>query len=258
MNRFDPGYWNLLWELTRADFKVRDQSTTLGFLWTLLHPAFEFMILYLLFTRWIGAKVDNYAAFLILGLVPFRFFQKATSYGLTALRRRAALARNFKFPKEILVLSAVGSELWVFLLEFAALLPFLLFIGVRPTAGWALVPFVLGVEILLVISTALIMSLIVLRFEDAERIWSIAMTLGFYVTPVFYPLAILSEERRALLHWNPLAVLVEAFRESLMRGWSHDWIGLSAVGAAAVALFAFSLWTFRRDPAWIADRMVEQ
>ena len=45
MRRLTPEYWFLLWELTRTEFKLRDQGTLLGFLWTLLHPALMFIVL---------------------------------------------------------------------------------------------------------------------------------------------------------------------------------------------------------------------
>ena len=112
-------YLELLWSLTWTDFKLRDQGSVLGFLWTLLHPALIFTVLYLLFTKWMGRLVDGFAAYLLIGIVQYQFFEKSTSYALTSLRRKTLLVRNFKFPREILVFASVGSVFISYLLEMA-------------------------------------------------------------------------------------------------------------------------------------------
>ena len=140
MRRFSPSYWFLFWELTRTEFKLRDQGTALGFAWTLLHPALMFIVLYTLFINWLGKFVDQYAAYLIIGLVQWQFFEKATMLGLGSLRRKSNLIRNFRFAREIIVLSAVGSVFWSYLLETAVLMVFLLLLGIRPAASWLLLP----------------------------------------------------------------------------------------------------------------------
>ena len=46
-----PAFWRLLWELTWVEFKLREQGTVLGFIWTLLYPLLMFIVLYCLFVR---------------------------------------------------------------------------------------------------------------------------------------------------------------------------------------------------------------
>src|SRR3989338_11260350 len=98
-------YLDVLWEMTRGEIKQRDQGTALGFLWTLLHPALIFAVLYGLFSKWVGKFVDGYVVYLLVGLVLWNFFQKATTYALGSFRRFRGTVLNYRFPREIVVLS---------------------------------------------------------------------------------------------------------------------------------------------------------
>jgi ABC-type polysaccharide/polyol phosphate export permease len=250
-------YWRLLWELTRSDFKLREQANVMGFLWTLLHPALMFAVMYLLFTKWIGRFVDNYAAYLIVGIVQWQFFEKATQNSIKSLKNKSALIKNFKFPKEIVVLSAVGCVFWSYLLELAVLLAFLLFLGVAPTIFWLSLPALIALHLAFTTGVSLGLSLIAVQYEDFDRIWSIATMAGFYLTPVFYPLSILSPERRSLLSFNPLLHIVEVTRGVLIDGGGAALSGPLIVVSASVLMAAVTLRIFRSEPAWITDRIVE-
>jgi ABC-type polysaccharide/polyol phosphate export permease len=257
MRLTEPRYWNLLWELTRTDFKLRDQGTVLGFLWTLLHPALMFVVLYLLFTKWVGKFVDNYAAYLIIGIVQWQFFEKATSFSLSSLRRKAMLARNFKFPKEIIVLSSVGCVFWSYLLELAVLLLFLFCLGIRPSLCWLALPCAVCGNLLLTLGASLSLSLLAVLYEDIERIWSILTLIGFYMTPIFYPLSILTPGRQELLKLNPMLHVIDAFRFSLIGAPIDVHSGFLYAMLLGAGLSVGALILFRRDPPWIIDRIVE-
>jgi len=172
MKPWSPAYRFLFWELTRTEFKVRDQGTVLGFLWTLLHPVLMFTVLYFLFISWFDRFVEQYAAFLIVGLVQWQFFDKATSLALNSLRRKNALVRNFKFPLEIIVFSAVGSVLWSYLLETVVLLGFLLCLGLTPAVSWPLLPAVIAVHVAFTLGVSMVLALAAVEFQDLDRVWT--------------------------------------------------------------------------------------
>lgn len=249
-------YWALLWELTRTEFKLRDQGTALGFLWTLLHPALMFLVLYVLFTKWLGRHVEDYAAYLLVGLVQWQFFEKATAAGLSSLRRKAALIRNFDFAREIVVAASAGSVFVSYVMELAVMLAFLALLGVAPTAGWLALPLLVLVTAGLVLSVSLALALLSAEFEDLERVWGLLLAAGFYVTPVFYPLHLVSADYHGLMSLNPLLHVLDAWRACLLSGGLADWTPLAAVGAAGAALAAGCLLAFRRWERRIAGRVI--
>lgn len=260
-SRVDPRlapsrYWALLWELTRTEFKLRDQGTALGFLWTLLHPALMFLVLYLLFTKWLGRHVPDYPAYLLVGLVQWQFFEKATAAGLSSPRRKAALIRNFDFARELVVAASVGSVFVSYAMELVVMLAFLALLGVAPSTGWLALPLLVLVIAALALSVSLALALLSVEFEDLERVWALLLAAGFYVTPVFYPLHLVSAEYHGLLSLNPLLHVIDAWRACLLVGGPASWVPLAAVAAGSAALAVASLLAFRRWERRIAGRVI--
>src|SRR5207237_8705306 len=103
--------WDLFWMLTRTEFRLRDQGTLVGFLWTLMHPLFIFAVLSTMFAHWMAPKIPHYSACLLIGIVQWNFFLSGTEAGLTSLRRKARLMASFAFPRALIVLSSVVAVL---------------------------------------------------------------------------------------------------------------------------------------------------
>jgi len=243
-------YLHLLWELTRCEWRMRDQATTLGFLWTLLHPLLMFVVLYAVFTRWMPDPRAQYASLLLVGIVQYGFFSSATSYGLSSLLRRRMILLNFQIPRETMVLAAVFSAAISYLIESAIMIAFLIALGARPSAAWAAMPALMIVFVAMVTSISLLMAPLAARHPDFERIWSILLSAGFFLTPIFYPLSSMDPSRRRLLSFNPLSHFIELARASLLEGrWpaGGTFAGLAAA-TAALALFSYH-WFKSRELA---------
>lgn len=248
-------YWFLFREMTAAEFKLRDQGTVLGFLWTLLQPALMFAVLYLLFVNWIGRHVGDYGAYLIVGLVFWSFFQKATSVGLSSLKRRSALVRNYRFPREIIVFSAVGAVFLPFVLECVVMAAALLLLGVAPSWSWLAAPFFILVLLLVVAGLSLMLAVLAAGFRDAERIWEVLTAALFYLTPVFYPLRMLEESKRRLLSFNPLAALIGGVRECLIDGRFPAPAQAAWLAAMGLGLLVLGVLLLRSIEGRVADTL---
>jgi lipopolysaccharide transport system permease protein len=215
-----------------------------------------FAVLYALFIKWFDRFVGQYAAFLIIGLVQWQFFDKATTVALTSLRRKAVLIRNFKFPLEIIVFSSVGSILWSYLLETFVLLAFLLCLGVSPTPSWLLLPALVGVHLIFTLSVSMLLALLAVEFQDIERIWGVLMTAGFYLTPVFYPLSIISERYGKIMALNPLLHILGGFRGCLLEEEPLQAAGLFWVLPVSAVMIWGVVLIFHRRRLWITDKVL--
>jgi ABC-type polysaccharide/polyol phosphate export permease len=250
-------YFTLLREMSGTEFKLKDQGTVLGFLWTLLHPALMFAVLYVVFVKWMGHQVENYGAYLLIGLMFWIFFQKSTSSALTSLTRRYPIIRNFKFPREIVVLSAVSAVFYSFLLELLVLLVFLPFIGVPPKLSWLLLPLLVGSLVLLSAGVSMFLPILAVEYRDMERIWEVLTMAMFYVTPIFYPISVIGERLRPLLYLNPVTQVLIATRGCLIDGSIPNAGSLAAVSAGSALVFAAGFWSLRRFEGHLMDRMME-
>jgi homopolymeric O-antigen transport system permease protein len=249
-------YGHLLWEMTRDEVLMRDQGTVLGFLWTLLHPALMFVVLYGLFAHWIGGHVDQYMSYLLIGIVLWDFFQKSTTYALGSLRRLRGTVLNYRFPREIAVFASIAAVFWSSLMEICVLLGAVALLGETPRWSWLFLPAVLLLELLLSTGVGLILAVFGAEFQDVERIWDVLTSAFFYLTPVFYPLSILSPRQRAWLSLNPLALILGAFRACVLASRPPSVLALSVLLAASLGLTAAGAILLRaREPA-IADKLL--
>jgi lipopolysaccharide transport system permease protein len=243
-------YLFLFWQLARAEFKGRDQGSVLGFLWTLLQPALMFTVLYAIFIRWLGMFVANYAGYLLVGLVLWNFFARATTTGLSCFRRRSQLLRNYNFPREVMVFSCVAAVLAFSLLELLILLPLLAWLGAPPTLTWLWLPAIMALFCALTTGFSLILAVAAARFHDVERIWEVSCTALFYLTPVFYPAHLLAGWKGAALSGHPISLALSLSRGCLLEGRAPaPGAFLALAGCATVALAAGLALTraFERD-----------
>ena len=126
---YDRRHWNLLREMVIAQFKMRDQGSLLGVLWSALNPLLMLTILYVVFHFHMGKEIENYAVYLLIGLVTYTHFSNSTVAAMHVFHNMSSLAANTIFPKEILVIATVISRS----IEFAV--SFLVCIGIAVFAG---------------------------------------------------------------------------------------------------------------------------
>lgn len=256
MTRGGAAYqWDLFWMLTRTEFRLRDQGTVAGFLWTLLHPLFIFVILHTLFRHAMEPLIPQYAVCLLIGIVQWNFFSTGTSAGLTSLLRKSGLLSNHAFPRVLVVLSAVAAVLLSHLLEWGVLLAALVALGTRPSPGWLALPALIALELALVVGASCVLAVTAVRLRDLERAWSLILYGLFFMTPVFYTAEALGGPAGRLTALNPLALVIGASRAAVLEGaWRPS--GESLWLAAALSAFcAAALAVFPRLSRGIAERL---
>ncbi len=232
---------NILAWMTRCDFKLRDQGTLLGFLWTLLNPILLFAVLYLVFNAWFAKLVDHYGIYLILGIVNWNFFTLATSNTLTIFERKRQILKSFAVSPATIPLAAVLTVFASYFFEsLIALLICSLWVSLSLSGvAWYLA--LLPLYFVLVLGTSLLLATTFIFFRDVAHLWSIALRIGFFLTPVFYPLDLIAENNRFILALNPLYHLFYFFRQAVLEGTvSIDWNFFYLV-SFTVILFAIAL-----------------
>jgi ABC-2 type transport system permease protein len=212
-------FLHLTWTLAVLDWKLKFFGSVLGYVWQLMKPLMLFGVLYVVFTEFVrlGGGVRYYPAVLLSGIVMYTFFAEATSASVGSVVDKENLVRKIQFPRMVIPLSVVLTTYLTFLLNFVAVVVFILISGVDIRLSWLeVVPLVL---ILGAFSTGLAMFLSAnyVRFRDVRPIWDVLVTVTFYGTPILYPLEKISNERvQELLMCNPLAVVVQQTRHALI------------------------------------------
>lgn len=223
----------LLRELVVTDFKLRYQGSVLGYLWSLLKPLLLFAILYVVFVNFlkIGADIEHYAVYLLLGVVMWTFFTEATSQGMQAIVARGDLIRKISFPKYIIVLSGTISALINLGLNLIVIGFFIVLNGVQ--LHWSV--FLLPINILFLYvfaqAIAFLLAAVFVKYRDISHIWEVIMQGAFYATPILYPVQMLAGSKAKTVadvldsshHWvaqilmlNPVAATVQDMRYNVV------------------------------------------
>jgi ABC-2 type transport system permease protein len=248
--------------LTSTEFKLRYFDSVLGYLWTFLRPLMLFGVLYIVFTHIVrfGEEVPHYPVVLLAGIVVFNFFSEATSGGLGSLVVRENLLRKVSFPRAAVPISVSMTSAANLALGIVVVFAFAIVDGVTPSLGW--LGFLACVAGVIVLATALsvLLSVLYVRYRDAQPIWEVSLQLLFWGTPIIYTIESPSESLRQVMMCNPLAVLIQQGRHWLVESSTMsagEAIGnplLLLIPLAITALaIASSVVLFRRQSPRIAE-----
>lgn len=205
----------LLRELVRTDFKLRYQGSVLGYAWSLLRPLLLFLILYIVFVRFlkIGNGTPHFPVYLLLGIVVWNFFNEMTAQSLGAIVARGDLIRKIRIPRWTIVISSSISALISLALNLIVVAIFMLVNHVDLMKTSLFLPLILVEVYVLALGLSLFLSASYVKYRDVNYIWEVILQAGFYLTPILYPLArITNLTLQKLIMLNPMAQAVQDAR----------------------------------------------
>lgn len=205
----------LLSELVRTDFKLRYQGSVLGYAWSLLRPLMLFLILYVVFVKFLklGGDIPHYPIYLLLGIVLWSFFAEMTSLSLGSIVGRGDLIRKIRIPRWIIVLSSSVTALINLGLNLIVVGVFLVLNHVDITRSIILLPLFLVQLYLFSLGVSLILATAFVKYRDVTHIWEVALQGLFYLTPILYPLSLITKQLfQKILMISPIATAVQDAR----------------------------------------------
>ena len=206
----------LLRELIVTDFKLRYQGSVLGYAWSVLKPLFLFAILYLVFDKFLGlgAGIQHFPVYLLLGIVLWTFFTEATIQGLQSIVSRGDLIRKISFPKYIIVISSSISALINLAINLGVVLVFCFFNGVElKLSSLLLIPLIIELYIF-ALAIAFLLSAINAKYRDIGYLWDIFLQGAFYATPIIYPLQMVMDRAPGAAQWLMLSPIAQVLQDA--------------------------------------------
>lgn len=196
------------------DIKIKYRGTVFGYLWSLLEPLSMVLIYDFVFRVIMRRGEANYPLILVLGILPYNYVSSIIIGGASALVNNASLIRRVPLPRELFVLSVVGSNLVTFLLSMLAAVPFMIAFDVP--FGWHLLLFPIPVALMTAFATgiALVMACINVVYRDVGYVLRVTIRMVMYLSPVIYELSRVPERFHTLFLLNPLSVYL-----TMARNW---------------------------------------
>lgn len=255
---------NLLYLLTLKELRTRYKQSILGWAWSLLNPITQMLIFTFVFLYVFDAAapvgdpsgLTNFPLYFLSGALPFNFLSISVGVAIASVQGGAGLIRKVSFPHEHLVFSVIAAQFVTLLIEFAVLTIALMIAGNMVLPWLPVLLLVLGLLALFTSGVALALSAANVFFHDVSYLWSIAVQLLFYATPIIYqPSFITVDWLRAIVEHGPTGTFITAVHDIVydlqMPG---TWVFVRLVVMSA-AMFALGAWVFGRLSPRFAEEM---
>ncbi|MBI1733473.1 MAG: ABC transporter permease [Gammaproteobacteria bacterium] len=234
-----PHYLQLVLFKAYAELRAEATRAYLGFLWWFLEPVLYMGVFYLIFEIGFRSGGEDFVPFLMCGMVAWKWFGSTVSASAGSLGKNAGLIQQVYLPKIVLPLvtvvsNTVKSSVIMLLLLVLLVVPF----GKSPTATWLFIPVLLVMEFLLIAGAAVLVASLVPFAQDLRLLLDNALMMLFFMSGIFFDINKMPDTARQVLGFNPMAVVIDAYRSVLLRDTLPETSGLLIVLAAAALSMA--------------------
>ena len=248
----------LFWGFVSNEIRGRFAGSVGGFVWSLLTPLANMLIYIFVFSVVLKIRLkpmetgtDNFAVFLLAGMLPWAAFSEALSSATDIFLGRANLITKVAFPLEVLPLTGVIVPFFLNGLGFVMFLGYLVFEGYFHL-GWLWLPVVIVVHMVFTLGLIILISSLSVFLRDIKQFIGTVLSLWFFLTPIIYPLSMVPEKVRWMFKVNPMYPFIELYHQILLQG-SVLW-GMLGYAAALAALFIVGgILFFERSKYAFAD-----
>jgi ABC-type polysaccharide/polyol phosphate export permease len=252
----------LIWQLVRRDFNQRYVGSSAGWVWGLIHPAVLLLSWTFVFQICLGMDklvtargeiTQNYTLYLLAGYLPWFLFQETFLRSTNSLVEQANLITKTVFPSEIIPIAIFLSSLIGHLLTLSLVIAaIVLVLGHIPVQALVLPAYMLLAG-MFAVGLGWITSSLQVYIRDTAQVTNVLVTLWFWLTPIFVLEEQYPENLRFLIRWNPLALLVRAYRETLLTAGMPDAGDLAQIALLCAATFVAGGLFFRQLKRGFAD-----
>ena len=259
------GYRNTVYELTRKQVKTQYRDSTLGFLWTILNPLLNMLVMWLVFKSVLGITDPYYPIYLLAGNILFAALRSSTMQSLESMVNNRGLLLRTKLDLEVFPLSNVLTSLVNFTFSLIALVPFMIWLTVQQGVNLfsyqlLFMFFMIPAFMLFEYGIGLFLAALYVFFRDLKHLYTVFLLLWQYLTPIFYTVNRLDQNSLAYkaIRINPMFHFVNYFRDSIYRGasgvnmWGQEtgpfipqWSTLGIIYACGIAAFILGFVLFR-------------
>ena len=206
-------YRELLKTSVKKEVRGKYKNSFLGVLWSFLNPLLQIAVYALVFPLIMKSSETNYTVFICCGLIPWTFFATAINRSSFTIVENGGIIKKVFFPREILPISVVTSEMINFIISTVIILAFVLFYGLGLTKYIFFYPLILLVQYILLVGISFIVSSLTVYIRDLQHFIGVLLQLLFYATPVAYASKVIPDNFQWIMKLNPMSYVIDAFRD---------------------------------------------
>ena len=228
-------YKDLVYMFVKRDFVSEFKQTVLGPIWFFINPIFTTLVYVVVFGNIAGLSTDGApkVLFYLAGVTLWNYFSNCLTRTSGVFRDNASIFGKVYFPRLVMPLTIVISNLMKFGVQFALFISFLIYYmikgEVQPNIWILATPFIIILMAAFALGTGMIFSALTTKYRDLQMLLGFGISLFMYATPVIYPLSSLSGIWKTVALYNPLTGIFECFK--------YGWLG---VGDFSVTILLIS------------------
>ena len=253
-------YRDLFVLFIRRDITVTYKQTVLGPLWFFIQPLVTTLMFMLVFGKIAGITTGGIPPILFYlgGITIWNYFSESLRLTSDTFVKNAGIFGKVYFPRIILPLSIVSSNLVKFSIQFILFLGVFLYYyfadaDIQPNFTLFFLPVYILILAIMSLGFGLIISAMTTKYRDLTFLIQFGIQLWMYITPIIYPMSKIPEKYRWVIIANPVSSVVEAFKYGFIGSGNFHLSGLIYSGIFAILLFFFGVAIFNRTERTFMD-----
>jgi lipopolysaccharide transport system permease protein len=238
----------------RRDFVATYKQTILGPLWFFIQPIFTTITFTIIFGNFAGISSDGQPRMVLYmaGLTLWNYFSECFTKASTVFTTNANIFGKVYFPRLIMPLTIVVSNLIKFAIQY---LLFLVFYGyflindnksINPSIFILMTPLLIVLMAGISLGAGMIFSSMTTKYKDLTFLLTFGIQLLMYATPVIYPLSSIPEKYKPYVLANPLSPIIEAFRFGYLGTGTFSWMALGYSAIFMIILLFTGITIFNK------------
>ncbi|MDR0535964.1 MAG: ABC transporter permease [Puniceicoccales bacterium] len=210
-------YADIILYRTIAGIKSESRQRYLGYLWFFLEPLLSTSVFYVAYSQITGSRGPDSVLMILIGALLWQWFEGAIMAGANSIKSKFHVLNQCNLPKFLFPLVSIAVHTWKFLCVSVVIFLLAFFIGHPPNIHWLYLPLFFVLQLLLIISISLPISIGVTLWADLQIVVSSVFRIFFFISGIFFDSRQIPENLREYFYYNPMAVFIDAGRAILLR-----------------------------------------
>lgn len=250
----------LLWQMVAREVKTRYKQSILGYFWVILNPLAQMIVMSFAFSIIMRIPTNSaenipYSIFLFIGLLPWNLFSGSLSSACSSLVSSSSLITKVYFPRSILVISTILAKIVDFLFANIVLIIYMIAYRMPISINILWVIPIFFIQQIFTLGLSLFFSAANLLYRDIQYLLNLILILWMYLTPVMYPADLVPERYRFVFQLNPMAVIINAYRQTILGGGSPNYASLFIALLLSILVLFIGLSYFKSREKIFADNI---
>jgi len=248
-------YRELLWVWSLRDVKARYKQSIFGLAWAVFQPLALTAVFVIAFSYFVRLPSDGipYPIFVYAAMLPWSFFTRSLGSGISSVVGNMHLVTKIYFPRAIFPLSSIATGFIDFLFGMLVFVGLMFYYQVPLNPAMVLLPLLFLIQLMLMGGIALGAAALNVFYRDINQMVPLLLQIWMYACPIIYPLSLVPDWIRPWYLLNPMAVVIHAYREVILKAQFPDWSILGLAAGMSLVIFAGGYLIFKQLEDQFAD-----